>query len=90
MAVELKHRGFQVQRQVVYPLQYRREYCGAYIADMVVAGKILLELKSVRELSPVMDAQVINYLRLSGIPVGHLINFQGCRVEWRRFVVRSG
>ena len=90
MAVELTYRGLPFQRQVVYPLQYRGEYCGAYIADLVVADKILLELKSVKELSPVMDAQVINYLRLSGIPVGYLINFHGCRVVWRRFVCQGG
>ena len=90
MAVELTYRGLPFQRQVVYPLQYRGEYCGAYIADLVVAGKILLELKSVKVLSPVMEAQVINYLRLSGIPVGYLINFHGFRVEWKRFVCGGG
>jgi GxxExxY protein len=47
-----------------------------------------LELKSVAALTPVMDAQLINYLKLSGIPVGYLINFQGTRVEWRRLVGR--
>ena len=46
MAVELTYRELPFQRQVVYPLQYRGEYCGAYIADLVVAGNILLELKS--------------------------------------------
>ena len=85
MAVELKHVGRSFQRQVVYPLEYRGEYCSAYIADMVIAGKILLELKSGKEFTP-----VINYLKLSGIPVGYLINFNGCRVEWKRFVCGSG
>ena len=46
MAVELTYRELPFQRQVVYPLQYRGEYCGAYITDLVVAGNILLELKS--------------------------------------------
>ena len=90
LAVELKYRNLQFKRQVVYPLQYRGEYCGAYISDLVVEDLILLELKSVKELLPVMEAQVINYLRLSGVPVGYLVNFQGRRVEWRRFVDSPG
>jgi len=90
LAVELKYRNLQFKRQVVYPLQYRGEYCGAYISDLVVEDLILLELKSVKELLPVMEAQVINYLRLSGVPVGYLVNFQGRRVEWKRFVDSPG
>jgi GxxExxY protein len=50
-----------------------------------VDDKVILELKSVKELCPAMDAQTINYLRLSKIPVGYLINFHGTRVVWKRF-----
>ena len=73
-------------RQVVYPLVYRGQYVGAYLADLVVEGTIILELKSVKALTPVMDALIINYLKLSGLPVGYLVNFHNTRVEWRRFV----
>jgi len=59
---------------------------GAYVADMVVSGKIILELKSVQCLNKVMEAQLLNYLRLSKVPVGYLVNFNGERVVWRRFV----
>ena len=47
---------------------------------------IILELKSVRALNDCMAAQIINYLKLSGLPVGYLINFYGVKAEWRRFV----
>ena len=86
ICVELKHRGLSVERQVAYPLVYRGEYVGAYLADLVVEGTIILELKSVKALTPVMEAQIINYLKLSGLPVGYLVNFHNTRVEWRRFV----
>jgi GxxExxY protein len=85
-AVELVSHGIGVARQVVYPLNYKGEYIGAYVADMVVENKIIVELKSVAKLNVVMEAQLLNYLRLSGLPVGYLINFCNTRLEWRRFV----
>ena len=68
-------------------LFYKGELAGAYIADFVVDNKIILELKSVRQLTATMEAQLINYLRLSKVPVGYLINFRNTKVEWRRFIV---
>ena len=84
--MEFKHLGLSVERQPVFPLSYRGEYIGAYIADLVVEGTIILELKAVKALSLVMEAQIINYLKLSRLPVGYLLNFANTRVEWKRFV----
>ncbi|MBN1698935.1 MAG: GxxExxY protein [Spirochaetales bacterium] len=71
LVVELKYNGIPLQMQQVYSV-YRDEYVWAYIADIVVDGKIILELKSVRQLTAGMEAQIINYLRLSGMPVFNL------------------
>ncbi|HAK46736.1 MAG TPA: GxxExxY protein [Spirochaeta sp.] len=87
LVIEFKHMGLAISRQHVYPVYYRGELAGAYVADMVVDGKVILELKSVTKLSPAMEAQLINYLRLSGVSIGYLINFHNERVVWRRFVV---
>jgi len=51
-----------------------------------VDNTLILELKSVEMLSNAISAQVVNYLKLSGLEVGYLVNFQGIRVEWKRFV----
>jgi GxxExxY protein len=83
--VELKRAGIPFEREQVFALYYRGECIGGYRADLVVDNKIILELKSVKELCPAMEAQTINYLRLSKIPVGYLINFNGTRVQWKRF-----
>ena len=74
----------------MFPLFYRGEVAGEYVADLVVEGTIIVELKAVKALTPVMEAQVINYLRVSGVPVGYLVNFSGERVVWRRFVRGPG
>jgi GxxExxY protein len=84
--VELKYSCVQVARQVVYPLVYRDEYIGAYIADLVVENKIIVEIKAVTKLNPAMEAQLINYLKLSKLQVGYLINFYNTSIQWRRFV----
>ncbi|MBN1410151.1 MAG: GxxExxY protein, partial [Spirochaetales bacterium] len=65
------------------------EYVGAYIADLVVDNIIILELKSVSQLTPVMEAQLINYLKLSKIQVGYLLNFYGITLGFKRFVCSS-
>ena len=86
LVIELGCRGLSYERQAVYPVHYRGQLAGAYVADLVVEGTIILELKSVQRLTGVMEAQIINYLRLSGVPVGYLVNFNGQRVAWQRFV----
>ena len=87
--VELNYAGIPFQRQKVYPLYYKDEPVGAYIADLVVADCIILELKSVKQLSCAMEAQILNYLKLSKLPIGYLINFKNLRVDWKRFVNRK-
>lgn len=73
---ELKERGIAFDRQVELPVTYKgqRLECG-YRMDIVVDGRVLLELKSVAKLLPIHEAQTITYLKLSGIKVGLLINF---------------
>ncbi len=87
LVIECRRLNLTVEQQKVYPVYYKGELAGAYIADLVVEGKVILELKSVSKLTPVMEAQLINYLRLSGLRVGYLVNFNGSRVDFKRFVV---
>jgi hypothetical protein len=55
-------------------------------SSLVVDNTIILELKAVSKLSKVMEAQIISYLKFSGLPVGYLINFNASSLEWKRFV----
>jgi len=88
--VELKQAGIPFSRQKIYPLYYKGELVGGYIADLVVDNSFILELKSVNALTKVMEAQLINYLKLSKLPVGYLINFNSTSLEWKRFVNKGG
>ncbi len=76
LARELGRRGFSVAREVDVPLIWEGEVMGpAFRADMVVAGVVLVELKSVESLGAVHRKQVLTYLRLSGMKLGMLLNF---------------
>jgi GxxExxY protein len=73
---ELRHRGLRVEREVALPLVYKGVHVDAgYRLDLIVEGRVLVELKAIERLAPVHTAQVITYLRLTGLPVGLLMNF---------------
>ncbi len=86
MCVELEYAGIPYSRERIFDLRYRGQNVGTYFADLIVDNKILLELKSVQDFHPSMEAQIINYLKISGIQVGYLINFRGPKVDWKRYV----
>jgi GxxExxY protein len=84
--VELKAASIFFEQQKVYSLEYKGVDIGGYIADIVVDNAVIIELKSVAKLNEVMDAQLINYLKLSKLAVGYLLNFHSIKVEWERLV----
>ena len=86
MCWELKHAGIPFQRQQVFPLLYKGDYISSYFTDIVVDNKVILELKSVSKFNELMAAQLLNYLKLSHIPVGYLINFNCISVQFKRYV----
>ncbi|HET8644639.1 MAG TPA: GxxExxY protein [Vicinamibacteria bacterium] len=89
LKVELAHSGLRYRRQVSYPVLYRGEPVGEHRIDLIVEDAVVVELKTVHRLDPVFDAQVLTYLRLSGLKVGLLINFHSrtLREGIRRFIL---
>lgn len=76
LSYELEKRGHLVKRQVVLPIHYDTLTMDAgFRMDMVVDGLVVLELKSVEHLLPVHHAQLLTYMKLSGLRLGFLLNF---------------
>ena len=75
-AYELEKNGFKVERQKVLPVVYEgiSIECG-YRIDLMINGKIILELKSIEKCLPIHEAQLLSYLKLSGCKLGLLLNF---------------
>jgi GxxExxY protein len=80
----MKQIGMKVLVEQKYEIVYRQQKIGHYIADLVIDNLVIVELKCCKSLSPEHQAQVINYLKASGRPVGILVNFGNQKLEYRR------
>lgn len=87
MVRELDLRHVPVEEEVGFTVTYKGSEIGRYVADLVVANRIIVELKCTETLTRSHMAQGLNYLRASGLPVALLINFGRSRVEYRRMVL---
>jgi GxxExxY protein len=73
---ELRNQGIEVARQVALPVIYKGVQLEAgYRIDLLVEGKVILELKAVESMAPIHHAQLMTYLKLSGMKLGLLLNF---------------
>lgn len=83
LAHELKRLGYDVQSQVRLDVWYDEIVVGEHVADIIVEGSVLIEIKAIDALAPVHSAQCINYLAATKLPLCLLINF-GKRVDVKR------
>jgi len=90
MVVALRQSGVQVQQQQVrFVVLFDGVEVGEYIADLVVEGCVILELKVVKGLDEIHDAQCINLLRVTRLPICLLMNSAKPKVEIRRLAGKS-
>ncbi len=89
LAAELMEQGLVVRRQVIFPLIHRSvRITKAYKTDLIVNEKVLVELKAIRTLTDADTAQTLTYLKLSGLEVALLINFNAVPLKTgiKRFI----
>ena len=85
--MELKRRGIGFTAQTPLRIKYKDELLRKeYIADLICDGPVLVELKAMDQLTSREEAQLLNYLKATGIKVGVLINFGRPKLEWKRLV----
>ncbi len=83
---ELTLRGIPFEHQVSLPVLYKGELIGDYRADLVVDGKIVVEIKSVSRLNSAHEAQAIHYLTATRLQLALLINFGATSLDYRRVI----
>ena len=82
---ELTDAGLSVEREVKFPIFYKGDQIGTFIADFVVENSVIVELKALDSLlQPIHFGQCLNYMRVSNLNVGLVINFGRPKLEYRR------
>ena len=87
LELELSDRKMPFQSQAELTIHYKGKPLRRKLRpDLIVSNDLIIELKAVSSLTPEHEAQLLNYLKATGKPVGYLVNF-GCRekLEWKRF-----
>ena len=87
LVIALVQAGLKVQEQVPLKIMFRGQVVGEFSADIVVGDEVVLELKSMKSLTAEHEAQLINYLKATGMGVGLLLNSGRSKLEWKRLVV---
>jgi GxxExxY protein len=89
LLIALRQKGLFAKSQVPLSVIFRGEVVGEFFADILVEDRVLVELKSAKSLAPEHQAQVINYLKATGIEIGLLINFGSPKLEFKRMYCRA-
>ena len=84
LMVALEQDGLNVKMEVPLRVKYRNIVVGEFYADLLVEEKIIIEIKTAKDIASEHQAQVINYLKGTGIEVGLLVNFGSPRLQYKR------
>ena len=88
VAHELRKAGLTTEQQTSIQVRYDGAVVGDYVADLLVEGSVLVELKAVKSLDDIHFSQCVNYLKATGLKVCLLINFGAPKVQIKRLVNR--
>ncbi len=89
LLIALQEKGLQVETEKPFEVVFRSKVIGRYSADLVVEKTVILELKCCECLVGEHQAQLFNYLTISQLPVGLLINFRHRKLEYKRIHRRT-
>ncbi len=84
LLITLKQKGLRVVTEQSFEVSYRGIIIGQYNADIIVEKTVIIELKCCESLIPEHQAQLFNYLKVSQLPIGMLINFRRRKLEYKR------
>ena len=87
LAVELGLQGIPFQQQPRFPVMYKGVSVGEYIPDLITHEQIVVDTKVIEQITSHELGQVMNYLKITGLKVGLILNFKHAKLEWKRVVL---
>lgn len=84
LCVEFAIMNIPFEQQPRYEVEYKQCKVGEYMPDLMVDGCIIVDLKVIEKIGSSEIGQMLNYLKITGCPVGLIINFKHSRLEWKR------
>ena len=81
LCVELRHQGIRFEQQHAYPIYYRGEHIDDYIPDLQVENRLIIEIKTYDRIVMEHIGQVLNYLKITGLQAGIILNFKHPKLE---------
>ena len=89
LCVEFRLRNISYNQQERHQVLYKGELVGEYIPDLVVQQKLIVDTKTIDRITDHERGQMLNYLRITTLPVGIILNFKHPRLEWERLMLTN-
>ena len=89
LVVEFGLKNIEFQQQRPFNVLYKGVAVGNFIPDLLAAGKIVIDTKVIDRVTDHERGQMLNYLRITRLPVGLILNFKHARLEWERIVLTA-
>jgi GxxExxY protein len=87
LVVELGLRGLGIEQQRQFPVIYKEVRVGEFIPDLIIDSAVIVDAKVIDRITDFERGQMLNYLRITGLKVGLIINFKKPKLEWERVVL---
>lgn len=87
LTIAFRHENIPYEQQREFPILYREEKIGTFIPDLIAFSSIVVDTKVVDKITDHERGQMLNYLRITGLRVGLIINFKHAKLEWERIVL---
>lgn len=87
LCIEFRLQKMNFSQQAVFPVIYKGEKVDEYIPDLIVEDRVVVDAKTVDCMGDAEIGKMLNYLRITGLKVGLLINFKHSKLQWKRVVL---
>ncbi len=87
LVVEFGLKGIPFKQQARFPVIYKTVQVGEYIPDLIAFDQVVVDAKTIEAIGNNEKAQIINYLKITGLRVGLILNFKHAKLEWERIVL---